>query len=131
MTTLKTIGALGIAAAIVGIILVAVGFGSNGETFMLGGVMTCVGFFVGVSCLFSGFRPEITKLMTKTNRYIQEENKEDLTEMASTGADIASDAITKVTRAVKEGLEESMFCKHCGAKIDADSNFCNRCGGKQ
>ena len=27
--------------------------------------------------------------------------------------------------------EGKMYCKHCGAEIDADSKFCNHCGQEQ
>lgn len=77
------------------------------------------------------YRPELEKLRTKTTKYIQEQNKEDLTDIASNTADIAGEAITKTTKAIKEGLEDKIFCKHCGAKIDADSKFCNKCGKEQ
>ena len=78
-----------------------------------------------------GFIPNISKMAIKTNRYLQEENKQDLTDIANTSADISSEAITKTTRAVKEGLKETMYCKHCGSQIDIDSKFCKVCGKSQ
>lgn len=94
-----------------------------------GGVVCCM---FSVPFFFLGFRPEITKMATKSTKYIQQETKEDLKDIVDTTADIAGGAITKTTRAIKEGLEdEKMFCKHCGAKIDADSKFCNKCGKEQ
>ena len=93
--------------------------------------MSTFGLFLTVAFLATGFRPEITKMTTKSARYIQQENKEDLTGIANTTADIASGAITKTTRAIKKGIKDTKFCKHCGAEIDADSKFCNNCGGEQ
>ena len=96
--------------------------------------------FGGVACgmislpvLILGFRAEIAKVSTKTAKYIQNETKEDLTEIADNTADIVSGAITKTTRAVKEGLtkEDAIFCKHCGKAIDSDSKFCRHCGKEQ
>ena len=59
------------------------------------------------------------------------EKKGDLTDIADTGADIASGAIKKTVKAIKEGLKDTKFCKHCGAEIDANSVFCNKCGKEQ
>ena len=94
--------------------------------------------FCGIACcmistpfFFLGFRPEITKMATKSAKYIQDENKEDLKDIVDTTADIAGDAITKTTKAIKKGLKDTKFCKHCGAEIDADSKFCSSCGKEQ
>lgn len=130
----KIIGFIGIALGMIGVILAINGF-SNDEigSFMLGGFMTCFGFFVGIACLVLGFRPELSKLGIKSAKYIQNENKDDLKDMASTSADIVGDAVTEITRSIKKGLadEDKMYCKHCGELIDADSRFCNRCGKEQ
>ena len=32
---------------------------------------------------------------------------------------------------VKNGVEQSKFCKDCGTKIDEDAKFCPFCGKKQ
>jgi hypothetical protein len=58
-------------------------------------------------------------------------NKEDLKDIASTAVEITSEAITKTATAIKTGLDDKMFCKHCGEKIDSDSKFCNKCGKEQ
>ena len=76
-----------------------------------------------------GFRPEMAKLSTKTAKYIQEENKEDLKEIVTTTAEIHSEAVTVTTKAIKEGLKDTMYCKHCGKEVDIDSKFCKHCGG--
>ena len=129
----KVIGVLGIITGVVGAIIAFTNFGSfNVAMFMLGGFLCCFGFFIGFSCLMIGFRPEVSKMAIKSAKYIQNENKDDLKDMASTTADIASDAITKTTKAFKNGLfEDTMYCKYCGALIDADSRFCNKCGKEQ
>lgn len=131
---LKIIGFICIAVAIAGAILSFTGFG-NFETnnFMIGGILMCFGMFIGTLCLATGFRPEISKLSAKSERYIINNNKEELTDITNTSADIVDDAISQTARAVKRGLtqNESMFCKHCGAQIDIDSKFCNKCGKEQ
>ena len=108
------------------------GFGDfSNNNFMIGGFMMCVGMFAGITCLSAGFKPELTRLKTKTTKYIQEENKEDLTDIVSNTADISSEAIKTVTKSIKSGMQDTMFCKHCGKEIDADSKFCNKCGKEQ
>lgn len=39
-------------------------------------------------------------------------------------------AATEIAKGIKKGMSEdtTIYCKHCGAQIDADSNFCNNCG---
>ena len=86
---------------------------------------------ISLPLFISGFQPEIAKMRAKSTKYIQQENQEDLTEIASTSADISSEAITKTTRAIKKGIKDTKFCKHCGAEIDADSAFCKSCGKQQ
>ena len=57
--------------------------------------------------------------------------KEDLKDIVSTSAEIHKDAITSTAKAVKEGLKDTMFCKHCGNEIDVDSKYCRFCGKEQ
>ena len=129
---LKILGFVFVTIGIIGIVLSVKGFGDfSNNNFMIGGMMTCFGFFAGFTCLTFGFLPQMSRMSVKTTKYIQQENKEDLTEIANTNADIQSDAITMKTKALKKGLKDTMFCKHCGAEIDADSKFCNRCGKEQ
>ncbi len=128
----KIVGFIGIILAIIGFILACKGFGDfESNNFMIGGLMATFGLLIGVSCLVMGFRPEITKMSTKSIKYIQQENKEDLKDIISTTADIASEVVTKTTTAIKQGKKDTIFCKHCGAKIDFDSKFCNKCGKEQ
>ena len=128
----KIIGLIGIILAIIGFVLTFVGFGDfESNNFMIGGFLSTFGLFIGISCLMIGFRPEITRMSAKSAKYIQQENKEDFRDIASNTADIASEAITKTTTAIKKGLEDKIFCKHCGEKIDSDSKFCNKCGKEQ
>lgn len=127
----KIIGFLSVIAGAAGLIL---WFGSN--DFMTGALLAgfgMFGLFIGINCLVIGFRPEISKMSTKSTRYIINDNKDDLTDITNTSADIVGGAITQTVRAVKRGVtnQESMFCKHCGAQIDADSRFCNKCGKEQ
>lgn len=121
----------GIALIIVGAVAASNG-GFDGQTprfgFIFGGVAVT---FVGLSMLLTAFAPSIHKINIKTQKYIIDQNKEDLQDISTQNAEIVSPGVTKVAKAVKEGLEEKKFCKECGAKIDADAKFCPTCGKKQ
>lgn len=130
--TLKIVGVIAICTAVFGIALTVMAF-SNFESskFIIGGLLTSFGLFIGIPCLIIGFSPEITKLNIKTAKYIQSENEEDLKDMASTSAKIASDATATLSGAVMSGIRGEAFCKECGKKIAADSKFCRYCGKEQ
>ena len=126
---LKIVGFLLLAVAITGFGFVFTGFGDfSSNTFMIGGLMVTAGLFGTALCLSIGFSPELAKMHTKSARYIQNENKDELKEIAATSAEIASDAVSITARAVREGLRDKIFCKYCGKEIDADSKFCSHCG---
>ena len=78
-------------------------------------------------------KTELSKTSIRTQKYIQNENKEDLTDIANTVAEINANAVTTISRVTAQGFthENTIFCKECGAKIDADSKFCRHCGTKQ
>ena len=130
---LKIVGIVGIGLGIFGLVLAINGFGDfESNNFMIGSFVATFGIFVGIFGLVIGFRPEISKMAAKSARYIQEETREDLTAMASTSAEIVEDAVTRTASAVREGLTgDTVYCMHCGAKIDADSKFCKSCGKEQ
>lgn len=135
---LKVFRVLGFLFLIVGIILIVLGTTVFKSEFA-GSYMPCLPMmmpgvmlvFVSISCIIIGFSAKIQSAMIKQARYIQDQNKNTLSDMASTQADINSEAITKVTKSIKEGFEDHKYCKHCGAEIDADSRFCPYCGKEQ
>lgn len=130
---LKIIGLCAIALLVYAIILAITGFGDlESNRFMIGAMLTPFSLFIGITCTLAGFRPEIVKMRSKSMKYIQQENKQDLTEVASNTADILSGAVSKTAQAIQEGFEgEKMYCKYCGLKIGSDSKFCNHCGREQ
>lgn len=130
---LKIVGFVFVAVAIAGIVLSITGFGNfENNNFMIGGFMTSFGLFLGIGCLVGGFSPEMSRLATKSTKYIQQQNKDDLTDIANTSADIGSGAITKTARAIKKGLSENTkFCIRCGEEIPESAMFCSKCGEKQ
>ena len=127
----KIIGVIGAVATVTGIVLTVAGFGDfESNNFMIGSFVAVIGVMMTALGITIGFGPEIAKARAKTLRYIQEENKDDLTAIANNSAEIMSDAVSKTANAIANGVQKTMFCKHCGARIDADSTFCSRCGKK-
>ena len=125
----KIIGVIGAVATVTGIALTVTGFGDfESNNFMIGSFVAVIGVMMTALGITIGFGPEIAKARAKTLRYIQEENKDDLTAIANNSAEIMSDAVSKTANAIASGVQKTMFCKHCGARIDADSTFCSRCG---
>ena len=127
----KILGLVGFGIFVFGIIKLAKGFGNlEDNSFAVGAFMMPFGLFLGCTGILMGFRPEITKHSIKTAKYLQEENKEELKKVMSTAAEINFEAVTLTAKAAKEGLDETMYCKYCGQKIDEDSKFCKHCGQK-
>lgn len=76
---------------------------------------------------------ELGSIAAKARKNILIENEDELRFSANKQAEINKDAIKTSMHAIKEGLteEETVYCKHCGASIDADSKFCKSCGKEQ
>ena len=143
-TILKIVGAV---LAVVGIALIITGvtrhvpsMGNDGwfeaesaKSGLIFGGVTCLMF--GASFIFAGLTPNISKSMSQaqiqTTSEIMTENKDDLKHIADTKADVASGAITKTARAIKDGFSDTKYCKECGKKIASDSKFCKYCGSGQ
>ena len=127
----KLVGFIGIIIFVIGAIKLFTGFGDfENNNFMIGSFMLPIGLFLSVFGFVQGFKPEITKQTLKTTKYIQEENEDELQQIITKNAEIHSEAITNTAKAVKSGLNETMYCKYCGEKIDIDSQFCKHCGNK-
>lgn len=64
-------------------------------------------------------------------------NEDILRNVATKTADINKDAIETTVGAIRKGwtgdsnTKPTVFCKHCGKKIDLDSTFCKFCGKEQ
>lgn len=128
----KIVGVVGVAVLVFAFYLIATGFGDfESNNFMIGGFLMPLGLFATVSGFIIGFKPEITKMRASSTKYVMEQNKGDLRDIANVSAEISKDAVSTIAGAVKEGVSDTIFCKHCGAKIDADSKFCSSCGKEQ
>lgn len=106
-------------------------FGAFGIIFAIGVILSVA---VLVFTLLMMFNPKVRgKMMSKgvkATRYMIDESKNDINSISTDLAEATSDGIEITTRAIKKGFTEdkSIFCKHCGTKIDKDSKFCNKCG---
>lgn len=132
---LKTLGFVLFVVAIVFFVISRLNFGNfDSNWFMTGGVLGGICFVLGFISLGIGFAPQIAKLNIKLSKHIQEQNKDDLAQIASTNAVLSQDAIKKTASAVKRGIDEECagkFCCQCGKKIASDAKFCSHCGAEQ
>ena len=134
---LKILAAIFLCVAITGIVFVITGFGDfeHEWKFILGGILSGLGVFLTFTFAGIGFSPEISKLSVRMTKHIQEATKEDMADIATTQAEIQSEAVRTMASAAREGFENAegatKFCKHCGEKIDEDSRFCKVCGKEQ
>ena len=128
---LKALGFLFLALAIYGFVLTVRGFGDfTTHDFMIGGILATFGSFAAILCLLFGFSPLLARLHTKTALHIHTENQADLAALANAHAATTSEAVVTTAKAVREGLiGDTIYCKHCGKKVDTDSKFCKHCGG--
>ena len=127
----KILAVIFAAVSVWGIVLSVKGFGDfESNNFMIGSMIMPFGVFLTVTCGLIGFKSEMMKMSTKSAKYIQQENKEDLADIAKTHAEIQKEAVKTTAGAVKEGLTDTKSCKVCGAKVDEDAKFCEYCGAK-
>ena len=128
----KVFGVIGIILGVFGMFLSLMGLNDfNQGTLMIGGFLTTFGFFIGIPALIIGFLPEISRFTTKTRKYIQQENKEDLQDIANNKSEIVSGAATNLTKAIKKGIKDNKFCQNCGAEISIEAKYCSECGAQQ
>lgn len=94
-----------------------------------------IGIFIFV--VFIIFSPKAKgKFMSnhiKATKYMMDESEDAIRDISTSMADATKDGIQITARAIKNGFveEETIYCKHCGTKIDADSKFCKKCGKEQ
>ena len=70
-----------------------------------------------------------SNIAIKSRKKVLDENEELLTEMATRNASINKEGVEITARAIKKGLSKQVVhCKYCGKEIDDDSVFCKFCG---
>lgn len=73
---------------------------------------------------------DINDIAYNTRKEVLDDNEDVIRGIVNKEADIESDAIRKKTKAFKDGLTDSKYCKYCGTSIDEDSLYCKKCGKK-
>lgn len=121
-------------------------------------MVICIFIFTFAMMLSPKLRGKVMSRQLKATKYMFDESKEDLAEiatiagnvsinsrknildanedtlrdMATRSANINKEGIEITARAIKDGLTgTSIFCKHCRKTIDEDSKFCKFCGKEQ
>lgn len=74
----------------------------------------------------------LSDVSIKSRKKVIEENEDNLKDIADANARINKGAVKETAKAFKEGFTSNnkTYCKYCGAEIDADSVYCNKCGKK-
>ncbi len=94
----------------------------------------------GVKYMMDESKDDLTNIATtagdiaaKTQKNILDQNEDILRDVATRKANVHKDAIETTVRAIKDGLSEkdTIYCKHCGKRIEKDSRFCKYCGKEQ
>lgn len=104
-------------------------------------------FMFGLMLLLVGLRPKIAKLNAKLYNETLDVAGDEIKEAGMNTIDLAAPVvdkavdsitpnITQIVKSVKDGVseektEDTMYCKHCGKLIDADSKFCKHCAKEQ
>lgn len=95
------------------------------------GVDTATGIVAEHKQAMKNLGKETASVGIETATELVDDHKDDIKNFVATGAEVFGDAISTVATSIKDAVRDGKTCAHCGAKIDANSNFCNYCGGKQ
>ena len=97
-------------------------------------ILTGIGIVFSIVMMFSPkLRGKMMSKQVKATKYMMDESKGDIKNISNEMADATKDGIRTTVSAIREGIkgEQTAYCKHCGASIDADSKFCKSCGKEQ
>ena len=95
-------------------------------------LVVAVFIFVIAMMISPKLRGKMMSRQIKAQKYMLDESLEDLKSISDDMAYATKDGIKTTAGAVKDGFSrETVFCKHCGEAIDADSKYCKNCGKKQ
>ena len=94
-------------------------------------ILVIAGFVFTFAMMFSPkFKSKLLGKQIEASKYIIDEHKNDIKSISDNVAEATKGATKTTARAIKEGFKDTIFCKHCGAEIEADSKFCKVCGKK-
>lgn len=110
------------------------------KTAVIIGVLAFISFlFFIINLMKMANNKKMSKMMRKSikmSKEIIDENKDDLKYISEKNAQINSKGTEITARAIKKGFIDdkganTVFCKHCGKEIEADSKYCKYCGREQ
>ena len=80
-------------------------------------------FSVGIICFNSSHSRQMSAYMMQQHMPLSQEYIKKMSPSIGTSA-------TEIAKGIKKGMSEdkTIYCKHCGAQVAADSNFCNKWG---
>lgn len=100
--------------------------------FVIVGLFILAGFIFTFTMMFSSkARAKMMSKQVEASKRVIEANKDNIKSISDNVAEATKGGVKTTARAIKEGLKDTVFCKHCGAEIEADSTFCKVCGKKQ
>lgn len=104
-----------------------------GVIFAVTFILVILGFIFGLALIFNPkLKGKMLSTQMKSVKYMMDESKEDIESVSTDMANATKEGIKITANAIKEGFTgKSIFCKHCGSKIDEDSKFCKVCGKEQ
>lgn len=104
-----------------------------GIIFVIAFISTILGFVFVIVLMFSPkARGKMLSRQVKSVKYMVDESKGDIESISTDMANANKEGVRITAGAIKEGfMGASVFCKHCGSKIDGDSKFCKVCGKEQ
>ncbi len=120
----------GVIASIIGATFWGRLAGGNGSVYMVIVIMLgACAFVVACGIIPWAFEPELDKMRKKRELYKKHQGRELEEEFYSVDADIHHRSIKKRTRSVRQGISVEN-CPNCGDKVDANENFCSKCGAQ-
>ena len=99
--------------------------------FVIVGLFVLAGSIFTFTMMFSSkARAKMMSKQVEASKQMIEANKDNIKKISDDVAEATKGATKTTARAIKEGFKDTIFCKHCGAEIEADSKFCKVCGKK-
>ena len=110
-------------------------------------VLSCIAGALSIGVILYGARPYLFKFMLKQDKETLDYTGEDITKVGKKYVEVSTPIIKKgiddiVEPAIRQiknintkdddfTHNQTLYCKHCGTKIDTNTTYCHKCGKKQ